>query len=112
MRTFAAVAALIALSTIGMPAAAQGPGDGPPRIPPPAPPADEAAVPDTPAVRTVPEVPESGAAASVRARRAQARCAELRGVLRDRCLLEHQGSAAGATSIPHPLAAPPPQNPR
>ncbi len=37
---------------------------------------------------------------------------ELRGVLREQCLLEHQGSAAGATSVPHPLAAPPPQNPR
>ncbi|HEX4927726.1 MAG TPA: hypothetical protein VFV74_06975 [Burkholderiales bacterium] len=111
MRTFAAVAALIA-APIVLPALAQGPGDGPLRVAPPAPPEREAVAPDKPAARSVPEIPDSGPPASLRSRRGEERCGELRGVLREQCLLEHQGSAAGATSVPHPLAAPPPQNPR
>lgn len=94
-------------------ALAQGPGSGELRTPPPAPPTRSPDLPGHPAdMKAPPAVPSDAAPADNRTRQAERRCGELTGALRDQCLLEQQGSAAGATSIPEPLTAPPPQNPR
>lgn len=107
-RTYAALwTALLAAGAL-----AQGPGDGELRTPPPAPPAQEPGLPGERPALKVPAVPDSAAPADNRAQRAASRCAELRGTLREQCLLEQQGGAAGATSVPEPRTAPPPQNPR
>lgn len=93
-------------------ALAQGPGAGAPRTLPPAPPAKSAGQPgEAPAVKA-PVTPESAAPADNRSRDAASRCIELTGAMREQCLLEQQGAAAGATSAPEPRPAPPPQNPR
>ncbi len=108
LRTFFALAvALLAGNAL-----AQGPGDGELRTSPPAPPAREPIPPGKSPAADVPPVPESAAPPDNRSQRAAARCAELTGALREQCLLEQQGSAAGATSVPEPRTAPPPQNPR
>ena len=57
-------------------------------------------------------MPETAAPAGNRSREAASRCAELSGAMREQCLLEQQGGAAGATAAPEPRPAPPPQNPR
>jgi hypothetical protein len=52
--------------------------------------------------------------------RAKQRCNELRGTLREQCLLQEQGASTGGTRAaepdvvkpPSPREAPPPQNPR
>ena len=108
MRRFAT----LVLAVAAAPAIAQGPGSGDVRTPPPAPPVDERALPGASPEATVVTVPESAAPADNRSRQASTRCAEQSGALREQCLLEQQGSAAGATSVPEPRTAPPPQNPR
>lgn len=108
MRTFVALsAALLAYSAL-----AQGPGGGELRTPPPAPPARDAAVTGESPAAKGPPVQESVAPPDNRSQRAASRCAELSGTLLEQCLLEQQGAAAGATSVPEPRTAPPPQNPR
>lgn len=109
MRILAAFAGFFFLAA----AAAQGPGGGELRTPPPAPPVRS---PDAPPVsgdaKAPGAVPSDAAPAGNRNREANARCSELSGALRDQCLLEQQGSAAGTSSAPEPRTAPPPQNPR
>lgn len=108
IRTFVAFsAALLAYAAF-----AQGPGDGELRTPPPAPPVRTPGLPDEPPELKAPPLPESTAPADNRSRRAASRCAQLSGTLREQCLLEQHGAAAGATSVPEPRTAPPPQNPR
>lgn len=106
MRLLTAVLALVAGTAL-----AQGPGDGELRPHAPAPPTRDAGTPGEPPALKVPTVPESAAPEDNRSRRAAGRCDELSGALREQCLLEQQG-AAGATSVPEPRTAPPPQNPR
>lgn len=107
MRTFAA----LALTFAACAALAQGPGSGELRTSPPPPPEREPVLPgESPALK-VPPVPGSAAPADNRAQRTE-RCRELSGTPREQCLLEQQGSAAGATAVPEPRTAPPPQNPR
>lgn len=108
MRIFVAVAAAL----LAFPAFAQGPGDGDLRTPPPQAPSPQSRIPGDPDAQKAPATPDSAAPAGNRANRAASRCAELSGALREQCLLEQQGTAAGATSIPEPRTAPPPQNPR
>jgi hypothetical protein len=109
MRILAAFAGFLFLAA----AAAQGPGGGELRTPPPAP---AVRSPDAPPVsgdaKAPGAVPSDAAPAGNRNREANARCSELSGALRDQCLLEQQGSAAGTNSAPEPRTAPPPQNPR
>lgn len=107
MRRFAT----LVLAFAALPALAQGPGSGDVRTPPPASPTD-AAQPEKSPNLEAPAAPRSAAPAGNRSREAAKRCAELGGALLEQCLLEQQGSAAGATSVPEPRTAPPPQNPR
>ena len=107
MRHFPAVLALLAGAAL-----AQGPGDGELRPHAPTPPTRDAGAPGAPPALKAPAVPESAASADNRSRRAAGRCDELSGALREQCLLEQQGAGAGATSVPEPRTAPPPQNPR
>lgn len=107
MRRFAT----LVLAVAAIPALAQGPGSGEVRTPPPSVPAHGARPENSPALEA-PPAPRSAAPADNRSPRAAHRCAELSGALREQCLLERQGSAAGATSVPEPRTAPPPQNPR
>lgn len=102
----------LAIASCAGTALAQGPGSGELRTPPPAPPAREATSPGERRALDAPPVPESAAPADIRSRRAANRCGELSGALREQCLLEPQGAAAGASSLPEPRTAPPPQNPR
>lgn len=93
-------------------ALAQGPGSGDLRTPPPAPPAQGPALPaESPGLKT-PPTPGTAAPADNRSRQAAGRCAGLTGPMREQCLLEQPGGAAGASAVPEPRTAPPPQNPR
>lgn len=107
MRILAAL--LFALSGAAL---AQGPGSGDLRTSPPAAPTHGPALPgESPALKA-PPAPETAAAADNRARQASERCAELSGAMREQCLVERQGGATGASAVPEPRTAPPPQNPR
>jgi hypothetical protein len=108
MRVFAALAGVL----LAFAALAQGPGDGDLRTTAPSPSAPERAMPGEPAAQKAPAVPPSAAPADNRANRAAIRCEELKGALREQCLLEQQGAAAGASAAPEPRTAPPPQNPQ
>jgi hypothetical protein len=112
MSKLAGLLAAAAVCCVTGVAFAQGPGDGELRAPPPSPSGRSPSAPDASPSLKAPPVPESAAPADNRANRGAARCAELSGATREQCLLETQSSGTGATSVPEPRTAPPPQNPR
>jgi hypothetical protein len=110
-RRMTRIVAALVLALSGA-ALAQGPGSGDLRPSPPAPPGHGPALPDeSPALKT-PQAPQTAAPADNRSREASGRCAELAGPMREQCLVEEQGGATGASAMPEPRTAPPPQNPR
>jgi hypothetical protein len=64
--------------------------------------------------------PDLGAGAPTPAQRAKSRCDDLKGTLRERCILEEQGTSSGGTTAPETVppdrhgapSPPPPQNPQ